>query len=106
MKLFISGYINNFPEKFNDFELADNISEANMVLILPGGVGTMHDLFKSVNDGKRVIVYNKDFFYTPIIKKLFELYEEGIELRRPSEYMEIESEMDEIIKKLEDNKYE
>ena len=91
MKLFISGYINNFPEKFNEFELADDISEANMVLILPGGVGTMHDLFKSVNDGKRVIVYNKDFFYTPIINKLFELYEEGIELRRPSEYMEIES---------------
>ena len=106
MKLFISGYINSIPEKFNEFELVSNIMEATDVLILPGGLGTMHDLFKSVNDGKRVIVYNKDFFYTPIIKKLFELYEEGIELRRPSEYMEIESEMSEIIKKLEEDKYE
>jgi len=106
MKLFISGYINNIPEKFNEFELVGTISEATNVLILPGGLGTMYDLFKSVNDGKRVIVYNKDFFYTPIIKKLFELYEEGVELRRPAEYMEIESEMDEIIKKLEEDKYE
>ena len=29
MKLFISGYINNIPEKFNEFELVSNISEAS-----------------------------------------------------------------------------
>lgn len=102
MKLFISGYISNCPEKLNAFELANNINEATDVLILPGGLGTFSDLFKSVNDGKRVIVYNKDLFYTPIIEKLFKLYEEGIELRKPFEYMEIESELDNIISKLEE----
>ena len=102
MKLFISGYISDCPEKFNTFELANNINEATDVLILPGGLGTFSDLFKSVNDGKRVIIYNKDFFYTPVIKKLFELYEEGIEIRRPSEYMEIESELEVILSKLEE----
>ena len=102
MKLFISGYISDCPEKLNTFELVNNINEATDVLILPGGLGTFSDLFKSVNDGKRVIIYNKDLFYTPLIKKLFELYEDGIEIRRPSEYMEIESELEVILSKLEE----
>ena len=102
MKLFISGYISNCPEKLNTFDLVSNINEATDVLILPGGLGTFSDLFKSINDGKKVIIYNKDLFYTPIINKLFNLYEEGIEIRRPFEYMEIESELDEILRKLEE----
>ena len=102
MKLFVSGYISNGLDKFNSYDLVNNINDATTVLILPGGLGTIHDLFYSITNDKDIILYNKDFFYTSIIKKLFELYEEGIEIRRPAEYMIIESELDEIIKKLEE----
>ncbi len=102
MKLFVSGNLCNGLDKLNSFELVDNINDSTTVLILPGGLGTMSDLFYAISNDKDVVLYNRDFFYTSIIKKLFELYEEGIEIRRPSEYMDIECEIEEVIKKLEE----
>ena len=101
MKLYISGD-DTSKESFSSFNIVDNFEDSEVILILPGGLGSFYDLFRAIESNKKIILYNKDFFYTPIIKKLYELYEDGIESRGPSEYMYIESEINEIIKKLEE----
>ena len=102
MKLYISGDYDKYVDYLSEFDIVTDIDKSNYVLILPGGLGCLYDLFKSINDKKRIILYNDNFFYTPIIKRLYEMYEEGIVDRIPSEYMYIESDFSEIIKKLED----
>ena len=104
MKLFVSGSFSEYSELLSNYDLVSDMDVCDTVLILPGGLGHFQDLFNAISDNKKVILYNKDFFYTPVIKKLFELYEEGIEKRVPSEYMNIESDFLEIIKKLEESK--
>ena len=101
MELYISGCIDEYNNIFSNYNTV-SFDEANCVLILPGGLGCLNDLFKSINMKKRVILFNYNFFYTPIIKKLYEMYKDGYEDKVPSEYMEIESEIDKIIEKLEE----
>lgn len=104
MKLFVSGNYSEYFELLSNYNLVSDINVADIVLILPGGLGCFRDLFNAINDNKKIILYNKDFFYTPVIKKLFELHEKKLEKRIPAEYMNIESDFLEIIKKLEENK--
>lgn len=101
--LYISGDYSLIDKEIN-ISITDNIDKSQCILILPGGLGTYYDLFKGIKDNKKIYLYNKDFFYTPIIKNLYDLYVEGIIEKAPSLYINIESDLDEIIKKLEENK--
>ena len=63
-------------ERFNEiYKISD------IFLILPGGFGTLAELFNAIeenrtnNHSKKIIIYNKNYFYTPIIQALYKMYE-------------------------------
>lgn len=65
-------------ERFNKI-----YEESDVFLFLPGGIGTFSEFFSAVEehrtmkDDKRIILYNGTYFYTPMIKELYHLYQEG-----------------------------
>lgn len=65
-------------ERFNKI-----YEESDAFLFLPGGIGTFSEFFNAVEehramkDGKQIILYNGTYFYTPMIKELYHLYQEG-----------------------------
>ena len=82
-------------------------SNSHMVLILPGGLGTYAEIFSAIEESrignkKKIILYNCNYFYTPIIKELYHLYEEGFIDMVPSEYMIIESDKNKIIEMIKE----
>ena len=82
-------------------------SKSDAVLILPGGLGTMAELFSAIDevrygDKKKIILYNCNFFYTSLIKELYHLYELGFIDLKPYEYMIIESDKNKIIEIIEE----
>lgn len=75
---------------------------SDVLLFLPGGLGTYAEVFsaieeKRIKNGKKIILYNDNYFYTPIIKELYNLHKEGFIDEVPSDYMVIESDIDKII---------
>lgn len=102
MKIYVSNDDSEVSGKLSDFTIVDEIDDADIVLILPGGLGTYYDLFKAIKENKKIYLYNKDFFYTPIIKNLYELHLRGMIENVPSEYMNIESNLDNIIDRIEE----
>lgn len=84
------------------YNICEDIKIADFVLILPGGLGTFNDLFNAINMNKKVIIYNKDLYYSSLFKNLFQGYEKGYIDVAPAEYLSIESEFENIIKILED----
>lgn len=102
MRVYINSNEKNLSLKLKNSIITDNIEKADVVLILPGGLGTYYDLFKAIKEEKKIFLYNKDFFYTPLIKNLYDLYLKGIIDKAPSEYINIESELDKITRKIEE----
>ncbi len=78
------------------------MENSSIVLILPGGLDVYYNLFLAIKKEKEIYLYNKDFFYTPLIKNLYDLYLKGVIDKAPSEYMNIESELENIINKIEE----
>ena len=89
----------------------DRLKEAyktsDIMLIIPGGIGTLSELFafleemKNDNNDKKLILYNPNLFYKDLINFLYELYKQKFILTPPSEYMLISSEVDEIVNYIE-----
>ena len=82
-------------------------SNSDKVLILPGGLGTYAEIFSAIEEmrignNKKIILYNCNYFYTPMIKELYHLYEEGFIDMVPSDYMIIESDKNKIIELIEE----
>jgi len=102
MKVYISSNDKIVLSKLKKNMVTDDFEKADIILILPGGLGTYFDLFKAINEGKKIYLYNKDFFYTPLIKNLYDLHLDGMIDKVPSEYINIESELDKIIEKIEE----
>ncbi len=80
-----------------------NIYEnSDVLLFLPGGLGTLAELFSSIeerriNNTKKIIVYNCNYFFTPIVEELYNLYESGFIDEPPGSYIIIESDKEKII---------
>ena len=77
-------------------------SESDLLLLLPGGIGTLSELFSSIEERKngvkkKIIIYNYKFFFTPILEELYNLYREGFIDEPPAEYMIIESDKEKIL---------
>lgn len=72
--------------------------QSDLFLFLPGRLGTYSELLSFMSEivekeeEKTIIIYNKDFFYTPIIKELYFLYKKGFISKNINEYCKIESE--------------
>lgn len=82
------------------FEKIHEVSD--ILLFLPGGLGTYAEIFSAIeemriNNGKKIILYNDNYFYTPIIRELYKLHENGFIDEVPADYMVIESDIDKIV---------
>ena len=83
---------------------------SDCILFLPGGIGTYSELFSAIEENKnnshpkKIILYNYDYFYTPIINELYHLYQEGFIDEVAASYMIIESREDKIIELIEEMK--
>ena len=112
--------LNLYKDQLDDLELDEAVlvetsmdrmreiyNKSDIMLFLPGGIGTYTELFSSIEehrtkeDNKLLILYNDDFFYTPIIKELYWLYEKKFVKKSIGEYVNIESRMEDIIKLIE-----
>lgn len=87
------------------FEEIHKISD--VLLFLPGGLGTLAELFSAIEEhriekGKKIILYNCDYFYTPIIEELYKLHQEGFIDEVPADYMMIESDSNKIIEMIKE----
>jgi len=77
------------------------IESSDFFVVLPGGVGTVSELFdcimlNDVNDFKKpIIIYNCDDYYTDLYKFINKLYEEGASTK--SDLLFISSDIDMII---------
>ena len=120
-KKHITGVITNFhkqnstQEKYTKEIVTKNTTErfekifinSDVLLFLPGGLGTLAELFSSIEERqiknvKKIILYNYNFFFTPIIEELYSLYKEGFIDVAPSSYMIIESDQEKIIEILKE----
>lgn len=87
----VKGYHDNEVRKLKNAYLCDSIKErknmfikkADLILILPGGIGTIDELF-TVIESKRakehnipIIIANINQYYTHLIKQLNTIYQEG-----------------------------
>lgn len=109
-----------YKDQLDDLELNETIivdtsmdrmreiyQKSDVLLFLPGGLGTYAEILSTIeesrtkDDQKTIILYNDDFFYTPLIKEMYWLYEKGFVKRSIGEYCRIESKEEEIIKLIE-----
>ena len=104
MKIYISEESFKEKEKLSSFELVQNYYDTDTIIVVPGGLSSIKDMLQGIIDGKDVYLYNKDLFYASIIEQLYQLYEKGAETKSPSELLNIESDLDKIIEKLEEKK--
>ena len=78
-------------------------NKSDILLILPGGIGTLAELFsiieqmRTYDNDKILILYNKDFYYKDLIEEIYRMYQEKLIEYPPSEYMLISNDIDEIM---------
>ena len=104
MKLFVADASPELLEQLKGMPIAKDYEDADTVLIPPGGLEAMLYLLRGINEGKDVYLYNKDSFYAKVIQTFYQMYEEGRKDKMPFEYMNIESQFEEIVRKLEEKK--
>lgn len=80
---------------------------SDIMIFLPGGIGTYAELLSSIEesrtkeDKKLMILYNDEFFYTPLIKEMYWLFENKFSKKSIGEYIRIESVDEEIVRIIE-----
>ena len=78
-------------------------NKSDILLILPGGIGTLAELFsiieqmRTYDNDKILILYNKDFYYKDLIEEIYKMYQEKLIEYPNSEYMLISNDIDEIM---------
>ena len=112
--------LNLYKDQLDDLELDEAVlvetsmdrmreiyQKSDVLLFLPGGLGTYTEILSSIEesrtkeDDKLIILYNDDFFYSPLIKEMFWLYEKKFAKKSIGEYVRIESKEEEIVKLIE-----
>lgn len=84
--------------------------KSDIMVFTPGGLGTYAEILSSIEElrtkeeEKLIILYNDDFFYTPLIKEMYWLYENKFNSKNISEYCRIESKEEEIVRLIEKEK--
>ncbi len=80
--------------------------KADVALFIPGGIGTLAELFSflmqkdELKDDKLIIIYNKDFFFTPLLEYMYKLKQENFIREDLSKYLFISNDENEIIEKI------
>lgn len=102
MKVYISEEDHEVMNRLQGFDIS-SYEDADKVLIVPGGLSTFYDLFRGLRDQKDICLYNRDYYFTALLNQLFDLYENKKEDRAPSDYMDIESDLEEIVRIFEED---
>ena len=82
-------------------------NHSDVILFLPGGLGTYAEIFSMLEehrtkmDDKKIILFNDGFFYTPLLERLDYLYREHFSSKNVDELIDIEIDLEEIIKKIQ-----
>lgn len=83
-------------------------NKSDILLFLPGGVGTYNELFacleemKTNSENKKLILYNIDFFFSPMLEEMYKLYQQGFLEKNLADYIFISNNQDEIIDKIKE----
>ncbi len=82
--------------------------KSDVLLFLPGGIGTYSELFSCLeerksNPGKTIILYNVGFFFSPMLEEMYKLYQQGFLDKNLGEYILISNNKEEIIQKLKES---
>jgi hypothetical protein len=100
----VSGLIDNLIRCRNLSDRKDIIAaESDVLIALPGGVGTLDEIFHVVAatsigyHNKRVILYNENGFYNTLLRMLEEMKEKGFLRHDPTYYIEVANSTEELI---------
>ena len=95
----------------NTFDRTKGLYESSeLVLILPGGLGTLAELFSIIEEKRTrkkelpIIIFNYDNYYTPLLNVLTKMYEEHFITNNDLKLFDIVSDIDMLeryLKKLE-----
>lgn len=82
--------------------------KSDVLLFLPGGLGTYSELFSCLeemksNPGKQIILYNVDFFFSPMLEEMYKLYQQGFLDKNLGEYILISNNQEEILEKIKES---
>lgn len=94
----------------NSMERLEKIYEkSDICLFLPGGIGTFSEFFacleemKSNPDNKQIILYNVDFFFSPMLEEMYQLFQQGFLDQNIAESILISNNKQEIINKIKES---
>ena len=79
------------------------ISEGDILLFLPGGIGTMYELFTAIESkralehNKKIIIYNVDGFYDNLLLFLDKMFNEGFISKEDFDNYHVLDEVDKIV---------
>ena len=90
-------YVSEPSEHLEEFQVVDEISEADAVVIMPGGLSSLKDMLDAIIKDIPTYLFNDNHYYDQIISQLYNMTQKGVEKRAPFEYMQIESEFQNII---------
>ncbi len=99
MKLYVTDTDEKFPEIVDRYDISDEMEDSTDVLILPGGLGAIKDLFGALELQKDILIYNKNRYYTSILETMFKSHyvNEDALLN-----IDIENEYENLLEKLEE----
>jgi len=93
-------YVSERNEKesmLSEFNKVNSIEESDCVIITPGGMSSLSDLFEAIIEHKDLYLYNENQYYNQILEQLYKMYKSGYEKNAPFEYMKIESDFQNIV---------
>ena len=103
----VSKYLDQMIHTQNLSDRKDIITEESDILVaLPGGVGTLDEVFHVIAAAsigyhqKKVIFYNEYGFYNELLKTLSTLEEKGFARQHFSTYYEVAEKLDELKEKI------
>ena len=106
-KLEENGKVSAWPDRIiNTRNLSDRkdmiVEESDVLVALPGGVGTLDEIFHVMAAAsigyhhKKVIFYNEDGFYDTLLKALKEIEEKGFARQPFSTYYDVANTLEEL----------
>ena len=106
----VKGYHDDEVKKMKNVYLCDNVRErkntviekADLILCLPGGVGTIDELFSAIESkrakehNRTIIIVNINHYYDSLIEQLNKIYQEGFGSEEEKNY-DIANSVEELI---------
>ncbi|POV75535.1 hypothetical protein C3422_10300 [Acinetobacter sp. ABNIH27] len=84
---------------------------ADLFIVLPGGLGTIDEFFTTLNElkskksNKKIVLFNLDNFFNPLIMLLDQLVSHELLKQKHINYLLIENDINNLVDKLELNQY-